>query len=55
MGAAARIEDGAGRIDAEAAVARISIKGEPPAAVVAAIKSGHPHVLDVHVVSVSQG
>ncbi|MCX6550047.1 MAG: 3-phosphoglycerate dehydrogenase family protein [Acidobacteria bacterium] len=38
--------------DAEAAVARISIKGEPPADVVAAIKSGNPHVLDVHVVAV---
>jgi D-3-phosphoglycerate dehydrogenase len=38
--------------DAEAAVARISIKGEPPAEVVAAIKSGNPHVLDVHVVAV---
>jgi D-3-phosphoglycerate dehydrogenase len=38
--------------DAEAAVARISIKGEPPADVVAAIKSGNPHVLDVHVVVV---
>ena len=39
--------------DAEAAVARISIKGEPPAEVVAAIKSGNPHVLDVHVVAVN--
>lgn len=38
--------------DAEAAVARISIKGEPPPEVVAAIKSGNPHVLDVHVVAV---
>jgi len=38
--------------DAEAAVARISIIGEPPADVVAAIKSGNPHVLDVHVVAV---
>jgi D-3-phosphoglycerate dehydrogenase len=38
--------------DAEAAVARISVKGEPPAEVVAAIKSGNPHVLDVHVVAV---
>ncbi len=38
--------------DAEAAVARIGITGEPPAGVVAAIESGNPHVLDVHVVSV---
>jgi D-3-phosphoglycerate dehydrogenase len=39
--------------DAEAAVARISIIGEPPAAVVAAIKTGNPHVMDVHVVAVA--
>jgi D-3-phosphoglycerate dehydrogenase len=39
--------------DAEAAVARVSIKGEPPADVVAAIKTGNPHVLDVHVVVVN--
>jgi D-3-phosphoglycerate dehydrogenase len=39
--------------DAEAAVARISIIGEPPPDVVAAIKSGNPHVLDVHVVAVN--
>ena len=39
--------------DAEAAVARIGIIGEPPADVVAAIKSGNPHVLDVHVVAVT--
>ena len=39
--------------DAEAAVARISIIGEPPAGVVAAIKSGNPHVMDVHVVAVA--
>jgi len=38
--------------DAEAAAARIGITGEPPASVVAAIESGNPHVLDVHVVSV---
>ena len=38
--------------DAEAAVARISVKGEPPAEVVAAIKTWNPHVLDVHVVAV---
>ena len=38
--------------DAEAAVARIGITGEPPASVVAAIESGNPHVLDGHVVSV---
>jgi len=38
--------------DAEAAVARIGVIGEPPADVVAAIESGNPHVLDVHVVSV---
>jgi len=39
--------------DAEAAVARIGVIGEPPADVVAAIKSGNPHVLDVHVVAVN--
>ncbi len=39
--------------DAEAAVARISIIGEPSASVVAAIKSGNPHVMDVHVVAVA--
>ena len=39
--------------DAEAAVARIGIIGEPPADVVAAIKTGNPHVLDVHVVAVN--
>ena len=39
--------------DAEAAVARISVMGEPPAEVVAAIKTGNPHVLDVHVVAVA--
>ena len=39
--------------DAEAAVARISIIGEPPAGVVAAIKDGNPHVMDVHVVAVA--
>jgi D-3-phosphoglycerate dehydrogenase len=39
--------------DAEAAVARISIIGEPPAEVVAAIKNGNPHVMDVHVVAVA--
>jgi D-3-phosphoglycerate dehydrogenase / 2-oxoglutarate reductase len=39
--------------DAEAAVARISIVGEPPADVVAAIKNGNPHVMDVHVVAVA--
>jgi D-3-phosphoglycerate dehydrogenase len=39
--------------DAEAAVARISIIGEPPADVVAAIKDGNPHVMDVHVVAVA--
>jgi D-3-phosphoglycerate dehydrogenase / 2-oxoglutarate reductase len=39
--------------DAEAAVARISIIGEPPAGVVSAITSGNPHVLDVHVVAVA--
>ena len=39
--------------DAEAAVARISIIGEPPAGVVAAIKNGNPHVMDVHVVAVT--
>jgi D-3-phosphoglycerate dehydrogenase len=39
--------------DAEAAVARISIIGEPPADVVAAIKNGNPHVMDVHVVAVA--
>jgi D-3-phosphoglycerate dehydrogenase / 2-oxoglutarate reductase len=39
--------------DAEAAVARIGIIGEPPAEVVAAIKTGNPHVLDVQVVVVN--
>jgi D-3-phosphoglycerate dehydrogenase len=39
--------------DAEAAVARISIVGEPPADVVAAIKNGNPHVMDVHIVAVA--
>ena len=39
--------------DAEAAVARISVIGEPPAGVVEAIKSGNPHVMDVHVVAVA--
>jgi len=39
--------------DAEAAVARIGIIGEPPAEVVAAIKDGNPHVMDVHVVAVT--
>ena len=39
--------------DAEAAVARISIIGEPSASVVAAIKTGNPHVMDVHVVAVA--
>ena len=39
--------------DAEAAVARISVIGEPPAEVVSAIESGNPHVLDVHVVAVA--
>jgi D-3-phosphoglycerate dehydrogenase / 2-oxoglutarate reductase len=39
--------------DAEAAVARIGVTGEPPADVVAAIKTGNPHVLDVHVVAVA--
>jgi D-3-phosphoglycerate dehydrogenase len=39
--------------DAEAAVARVSVIGEPPADVVAAIKTGNPHVMDVHVVAVA--
>jgi D-3-phosphoglycerate dehydrogenase / 2-oxoglutarate reductase len=39
--------------DAEAAVARISVTGEPPAEVVAAIRDGNPHVMDVHVVAVA--
>ncbi|MEK6631147.1 MAG: hydroxyacid dehydrogenase, partial [Acidobacteriota bacterium] len=39
--------------DAEAAVARVSLEGEPPADVVAAIKSGNPHVLDVHIVAMN--
>lgn len=38
---------------AEAAVARVNLEGEPPADVVAAIKSGNPHVLDVHIVAMS--
>jgi D-3-phosphoglycerate dehydrogenase len=39
--------------DAEAAVARVSLEGNPSAAVVAAIKNGNPHVLDVHVVAIN--
>ena len=36
--------------DAEAAVARVNIEGEPSPDLVATIKTGNPHVLDVHVV-----
>jgi D-3-phosphoglycerate dehydrogenase len=39
--------------DAEAAVARLSLEGNPSADVVAAIKNGNPHVLDVHVVAIN--
>lgn len=39
--------------DAEAAVARVSLEGEPSGDLVATIKSGNPHVLDVHVVAVN--
>lgn len=39
--------------DAEAAVARINLEGEPSADVIAAIKSGSSHVLDVHVVAMN--
>jgi D-3-phosphoglycerate dehydrogenase / 2-oxoglutarate reductase len=39
--------------DAEAAVARVSLEGEPSADVVAAIKAGNKNVLDVHLVAVS--
>jgi D-3-phosphoglycerate dehydrogenase / 2-oxoglutarate reductase len=38
--------------DAEAAVARVSVDGEPPAGVIAAIKAGNPDILDVQVVAV---
>jgi D-3-phosphoglycerate dehydrogenase len=38
---------------AEAAVARLSLEGNPTADVVAAIKNGNPHVLDVHVVAIN--
>jgi D-3-phosphoglycerate dehydrogenase len=40
--------------DAEAAVSRVSLEGAPPADVVAAIKSGNEHVLDVHLVAMNQ-
>jgi D-3-phosphoglycerate dehydrogenase len=40
--------------DAEAAVARVSLEGAPPADVVAAIKSGNEYVLDVHLVAMNQ-
>jgi D-3-phosphoglycerate dehydrogenase len=40
--------------DAEAAVARVNLEGAPSADVVAAIKSGNEHVLDVHLVAMSQ-
>ncbi len=39
--------------DAEAAVARINLEGEPSSQVLTAIKSGNSNVLDVHVVSMS--
>jgi len=39
--------------DAEAAVARLNIDGEPSADVIARIKAGNPDVLDVHVVAIS--
>jgi len=39
--------------DAEAAVARINIDGEPSAALVGAIKAGNPDVLDVQVVALN--
>ncbi|MEW5983852.1 MAG: NAD(P)-dependent oxidoreductase [Acidobacteriota bacterium] len=39
--------------DAVAAVARISLEGEPSADVISAIKSGNQYVLDVHVVAMT--
>ncbi|MCX6545377.1 MAG: NAD(P)-binding domain-containing protein [Acidobacteria bacterium] len=38
--------------DAEAAIARLNVDGEPPADVIARIKAGNPDVLDVHVVAI---
>jgi D-3-phosphoglycerate dehydrogenase len=38
--------------DAEAAVARLNVDGEPSAAVIARIKAGNPDVLDVQVVAI---
>jgi D-3-phosphoglycerate dehydrogenase len=39
---------------AEAAVARVNLSGEPPPAVLARIKSGNAHVLDVQVVAMGR-
>ena len=39
--------------DAEAAVARINLEGEPSADVIATIKAGSEYVLDVHVVAMN--
>jgi D-3-phosphoglycerate dehydrogenase len=39
--------------DAEAAIARVNVDGEPSADVIARIKAGNPDVLDVHVVAMS--
>jgi D-3-phosphoglycerate dehydrogenase len=39
--------------DAEAAVARINLEGQPSADLVAAIRAGDPHVLDVHIVEMT--
>jgi len=38
--------------DAEAAIARLNVDGEPSAEMVARIKAGNPDVLDVHVVAI---
>jgi len=38
--------------DAEAAIARLNVDGEPSADMVARIKAGNPDVLDVHVVAI---
>jgi len=39
--------------DAEAAVARVNLEGSPSADLVAAIRTGNPHVLDVHIVEMA--
>ncbi len=39
--------------NAEAAVARVNLEGDPTPAVLAAIKNGNPYILDVHVVAMN--